>query len=63
MRGLERGLTETLYAGLGINGPNGFQICRDLVQESPAVAGRREELNKKWERLNTASQELLHIGL
>jgi len=62
IRGLERDMLPTLYAGLGINGPDGHRICRDLTQESPQVADRREELVKKLERLHTASQELLHIG-
>jgi len=62
VRGLEQDLSTALYSGLGINGADGFRVCKELMQESPHVAGRREELNKKRERLVIASQELLHIG-
>ncbi|KAJ8697219.1 hypothetical protein PTI98_007017 [Pleurotus ostreatus] len=61
--GLERDILPTLYAGLGLNGANGTRICQELTQESPQVAGKREELKKKMERLSAASRELLSIGL
>jgi len=61
VRGLEN-IQVTLYAGLGVNGRDGAQICQELMQESPTVASRREELTKKWERLNSASQALMSIG-
>ncbi|KAJ7829557.1 P-loop containing nucleoside triphosphate hydrolase protein [Mycena leptocephala] len=63
VRGLERALLPTLYRGLGINGPNGLRICRELAQESPSVAGKREELLKRLERLETAGRELVTVGL
>jgi hypothetical protein len=63
VRGIERGLLSILNTGLGINGPDGFRTCKELAQESPSVANRREELTKKLERLNVASQELLKIGM
>ncbi|TFK33506.1 hypothetical protein BDQ12DRAFT_715805 [Crucibulum laeve] len=53
--GAERGVLKLLYGGLGINGPNGLRICKDLAQESPQNANRREELMKKLERLNVAN--------
>jgi hypothetical protein len=58
VRGLERDLLPTLFAGLRIHSEDGPRICHDLAQESPQVAGRREELNKKLERLLSAIQEL-----
>jgi hypothetical protein len=61
--GLEEKLLPALYTGLGIFGPNGQQVCKELMQESPQIADRREELDKKLERLHTASRELLQIGL
>jgi hypothetical protein len=63
VRGVNRELLATLYAGLGINGPEGLRICRELAQESPSVAGKREEMLKRLERLETASRELLRVGL
>ncbi|KAJ7775530.1 P-loop containing nucleoside triphosphate hydrolase protein [Mycena metata] len=63
VRGVGRELLPTLYGGLGINGPEGMRICRELAQESPSVAGKREELMKRLERLETASRELMRVGL
>ncbi|KAJ6564725.1 hypothetical protein B0H19DRAFT_1068245 [Mycena capillaripes] len=63
VRGLGRELLPTLYRGLGINGSDGLRICRELAQESPSVTGKREELLKRLERLETASRELVTVGL
>ncbi|KAJ7769899.1 P-loop containing nucleoside triphosphate hydrolase protein [Mycena metata] len=63
VRGVGRGLLPMLYSGLGINGPDGLRICRELAQENPSIAGKREELMKKLERLETASHELMRVGL
>ncbi|KAJ7889632.1 P-loop containing nucleoside triphosphate hydrolase protein [Mycena leptocephala] len=63
VRGLGRELLSTLYRGLGVNCPEGLRICRELAQESPNVAGKREELLKRLERLETASRELVTVGL
>ncbi|KAJ7036791.1 P-loop containing nucleoside triphosphate hydrolase protein [Mycena alexandri] len=63
VRGVGRELLPMLYSGLGINGPDGLRICRELAQESPNIAGKREELVKKLERLETASRELMRVGL
>ncbi len=62
VRGVDRGLLGTLSERLGIYGSNGQDICKELAQESPQVAGRREELTKKLERLQTASEELMKTG-
>jgi hypothetical protein len=64
VRGLERDLALNLYKGLGLtgNGADCSRVCKGLMQESPHVVGRREELHKKRERLIVASEELLHIG-
>lgn len=59
VRGVDRGLLATLSERLGIYGSNGKDICEELTQESPQVAGRREELMKKLERLQSASEELM----
>jgi GTP-binding protein EngB required for normal cell division len=54
-------LMSTIFAGLGLGGSKSHQICRDLAQEHPSTASRREELMKKLDRLTSASQELLSI--
>ncbi|KAJ7900734.1 P-loop containing nucleoside triphosphate hydrolase protein [Mycena olivaceomarginata] len=63
VRGVGQGLLATLYNGLGINGPDGQRICRELAEESPSVAGKRVELLKRLERLETAGRELVRVGL
>ncbi|KAF7311764.1 hypothetical protein MIND_00186800 [Mycena indigotica] len=63
VRGVGRDLLPLLYTNLGIGGKEGDRICRELAQESPSVANKREELTKKRERLETASQELVKIEL
>ncbi|KAJ7064490.1 P-loop containing nucleoside triphosphate hydrolase protein [Mycena amicta] len=63
VRGVGRDLLPLLYNNLGVGGKEGDRICRELVQESPSVANKREELTKKMERLETASQELVRIEM
>ncbi|KAJ7512921.1 P-loop containing nucleoside triphosphate hydrolase protein [Mycena galericulata] len=63
VRGMGRDLLPILYSGLGINGPDCLRICREFAQESPSVAGKREELLKRLERLESASRELVRVGL
>jgi len=63
VRGVTRDILSTLNAGLGINGPDGLRICKELGQENPRFSNLREELRKKLERLDGASQELLRVGL
>ncbi|ESK87720.1 hypothetical protein Moror_1821 [Moniliophthora roreri MCA 2997] len=58
VRGLERNLLQTLFTGLKIHGADGHRICGDFAQESPQIAGRREELSQKLERLLSAVEQL-----
>ncbi|KAJ7443601.1 P-loop containing nucleoside triphosphate hydrolase protein [Mycena galericulata] len=62
VRGAGRDILTTLYSGLEINGADSLRICRDFAKESPAITGKREELLKRLERLETASRELVRIG-
>jgi len=59
--GLAQGIESAIYKGLGINGPNAFRIAHELIQEPPNISARREELQKKMDRLNTARTELLQV--
>jgi len=61
VRGVEQDVLPALYTGLGITGPDGARNCKELAQENPSVASRREELTKKLERMEAASQQLLQI--
>lgn len=63
IKGVERGLEEVLYSGLKLNGPDGHKVARELVQEPSGIAAQREQLQKKLSRLNTARDELLHVGI
>ncbi|KAG6828831.1 hypothetical protein H0H87_000659 [Tephrocybe sp. NHM501043] len=62
IRGVERNVLIALNTGLGINSDNGDRICKELSQENASIANRREELTKKLERMQSASQQLLQIG-
>ncbi|KAJ7809004.1 P-loop containing nucleoside triphosphate hydrolase protein [Mycena olivaceomarginata] len=61
VRGVGRDILPTLMKGLGLNGPDAMRIARDFAKENPAVAGKRAELEKKLERLETASRQLLSL--
>ncbi|KAF8181829.1 P-loop containing nucleoside triphosphate hydrolase protein [Pholiota molesta] len=63
VRGAAKDVLQILYHNLGINGDDGARICKELSEESPQVAGRREDLRKKLERLEIASGELLALGI
>ncbi|KAJ7281014.1 P-loop containing nucleoside triphosphate hydrolase protein [Mycena rebaudengoi] len=41
--------------------PDAMRIARDFARENPAVAGKRAELEKKLERLETATRQLLSL--
>ncbi|KAF8176929.1 hypothetical protein BJ912DRAFT_986412 [Pholiota molesta] len=43
---------------LAVNGVDGERICRDFAGGSPEVETKRADLQKKLERLETASEEL-----
>jgi len=63
VQGIERGLLRASYSNLGVNGSDGTRICQELAQESPQISDKRADLQKKLERLEIASRELLHIGV
>ncbi|TFY61367.1 hypothetical protein EVJ58_g4550 [Rhodofomes roseus] len=56
-------LESVLLKGLGITGSDGPRRCKDFLQEPSNVVTRRQELQKRWERLDTAKQELMDIWL
>ncbi|KAH7929544.1 hypothetical protein BV22DRAFT_1102356 [Leucogyrophana mollusca] len=56
-------IEQVLRTELQITGPEAHDRCRTLVQELGSVASRREELQKKMDRLHTASAELRTLGL
>ncbi|KAJ6476119.1 P-loop containing nucleoside triphosphate hydrolase protein [Mycena sanguinolenta] len=61
VRGVGRNILPTLMKGLGLNGPDAMRIAKDFARESPGVAGKRAELEKKLERLETANRQLLSL--
>ncbi|KAL1714452.1 P-loop containing nucleoside triphosphate hydrolase protein [Schizophyllum commune] len=58
VRGVARELLPSLCRGLNIDGPDAQKVCASLTAEREDVRVRREELRKKLERLEAASQEL-----
>ncbi|KAL1744329.1 hypothetical protein HDZ31DRAFT_64162 [Schizophyllum fasciatum] len=62
VRGIERRLPYVLLTGLHVHGPNGERICKELAEESPQIAMKREELRQRIERMSTASEELMDFG-
>ncbi|KAJ2922810.1 hypothetical protein H1R20_g14302, partial [Candolleomyces eurysporus] len=63
VRGIERDILKILYGRLGINGPDGHRIAKELAMESPQIADKRQDLMNKLERLRIATQELLEIRI
>ncbi|KAJ7617206.1 P-loop containing nucleoside triphosphate hydrolase protein [Roridomyces roridus] len=63
VRGIGEDILTVLYGGLGLNDADAVRICKEFAQESPSVAGKREELSKRLERLETASRELMRVGI
>ncbi|KAI0048161.1 hypothetical protein FA95DRAFT_1118899 [Auriscalpium vulgare] len=61
--GLERNLVPALFAGLMITGPDGMAICQDYVQEQPHISAKREDYQRKLDRLTAARSELLQLKL
>ncbi|KAH6910213.1 P-loop containing nucleoside triphosphate hydrolase protein [Coprinopsis sp. MPI-PUGE-AT-0042] len=60
--GIKQDILPTMLSRLGLHGPEGHRICKDLAQESPQIADRRMDLEKKIERLETASSQLMNVG-
>lgn len=60
--GVDRDVYVALMNGLNISGSGGDHLCREYAQESSQAASKREELEKKLERLSGASEELLNLG-
>lgn len=54
-------LQDGLLKGLGITGADGPRRCKDFLQEPPSIVKRRQELQKRWERLDTAKRELMDL--
>ncbi|EKM81299.1 hypothetical protein AGABI1DRAFT_56763 [Agaricus bisporus var. burnettii JB137-S8] len=60
--GAGRDILPLLRNGLGLNSLEAHRICKELAQENTSVANRREELVKKPQRLDEASQQLLQVS-
>ncbi|KAH9007584.1 P-loop containing nucleoside triphosphate hydrolase protein [Lactarius deliciosus] len=59
VRGLTHDLEKTLFSGLSINGPGGYERCRMLLSEPEDIVERRSELEKRRQRLLSARKELV----
>jgi hypothetical protein len=63
VRGLQKDILPFFYSHLGINGPDGHQICMELAQEDPGMAARRLALKETLGRLELARRELLCVSI
>lgn len=61
VRGITTDLETVLFNGLRVNGPNGYANCKRLLQEPTDTSERRNEYQKRRERLQLARQELLEV--
>ena len=63
LRGLDwdRGLRTALIDGLEITGPDSLERSKHFLQEPPDVQSRREDLQKRLERLRLAKRELQNL--
>ncbi|KAF9222329.1 hypothetical protein BS17DRAFT_881158 [Gyrodon lividus] len=59
--GLEKDIDKALQDGLQITGPEGYTRCKTMLQELTSVASRRQDVQKKMERLQAARQELKRL--
>ena len=59
----DRGLEYALLKGLGLSAADGPQRCQEFLQESPHEVARREELQRRRERLASAKRELIALSM
>lgn len=59
VRGAELDVFQLLWTKLELDGPGAREMCGEYAQEASQVADRREELEKKLERLSEATRRLI----
>lgn len=59
VRGGEVDVFHLLWTKLELDGKDAHEKCRDYAQEAAQIADRREELEKKLERLAEAIKHLI----
>jgi hypothetical protein len=59
LRGMTAGLKGVLLKGLAISAPDGYQRCKTLLSEPEDIVERRNELQKRRQRLTSARKELV----
>jgi Dynamin GTPase effector domain len=59
VRGMKVGLESVLFNGVDISGPGGYERCKVLLGEPEDIIARREEMQKRRERLVNGRRELL----
>lgn len=63
VRGLQKDILLFLYSNLGINEPDGHQVCVEFAKEDSDMAARRLELKKRLAGLELARRELLNVSI
>lgn len=60
VRGGGEDVFQLLWGKLELDKPGAQEMCKDYAQEGAQVADRREELEKKLERLMLATRRLIN---
>ncbi|KAG6329455.1 hypothetical protein ID866_9634 [Astraeus odoratus] len=63
VRGLGRGLDQALRDGLQLMDADAYERCASMLQEPPLIARRRQELNRRLERLKGARVDLMCVSV
>ncbi len=62
VRGGEQDIFQLLWTKLGLDSPGARNMCEYYAREASQVADRRQELEKKLERLTEATRRLVSVG-
>jgi hypothetical protein len=59
LRGVKVNLESVLFKGVDISGPGGYDHCKELLSEPEDIVARRDELQKRRNRLVNGRDELM----
>lgn len=59
--GVQRGIDKALQDGLQITGPDGYNRCKNMLEERVHIVSSRREIQEKMQRLQAARQELRRL--
>ena len=59
--GLRLGVDKALREGLQITGPEGYNRCKNMLEEQISVVSERQEAQEKLKRLRAAREQLRQL--